>query len=227
DAFTGILTFPMHAAVNFLYSKATSICWLRLSLTFVGYFFGTCGLLTLLAVATDRYIAVFHPYRYGELTVSKKNMLKPLAAAWTISFIFVGLSFLTPNFLLYSIFVFIILVVLCIWSVYSQGKILKITRQIIREIRPCQPTQSPLRSDGAPLAVSYDCRNENIFYIPTAESIRMELKDLKRRARDHLSAAKVTVSIIAAQYICYIPHGVVVNLYMFMSPTTSLHMAHG
>eukprot|EP00794_Sanderia_malayensis_P016790 gene16790-18485_t len=223
DLFTGALTFPMHAIVNFLYSQATSSCWLRLLLTFIGYFFGTCGLLTLLIVATDRYIAVFHPYRYSILTLSTRNLIKPLAFVWLISLVFVSLSFLTPNFLLYSVFVFVTLLVLCVWSVYSQGKILKITRRIIREIRP---SSNGFR-DSSPVVVRYNCPTGRVFSIPTAESIREELREMKQRARDHLNATKVTVSIIAAQYLCYIPHGIIVNLYLLMAPTTHLHMAHG
>lgn len=237
DTFTGVLTFPMNSVLNFLFSQAKSSCGLRLTLNFVGYFFGHCGLLTLALIATDRYIAVLHPYEYEIYTSSRRNILFALIIAWTISLIFVAGSFFTPKFMLYTIFVTITLILLLLWTVYSQGKILRVTRQILREIRPTANATKEEDNSAGDLRSSHYANhsnnnnnaNDNIIIrnIPTAESTRAELREIKRKARDNLKAIKVTVLIVGAQYVCYLPHGIVVILYLVITPTTTLHIAHG
>ena len=228
DLCTGFITFPLNATLNFYFSAAKTPCALRLTLNFVGYFFGHNGVLTLVLIATDRYIAVFHPYEYEMYTCTRRNILYALLLAWAVSLVFVAGSFFTPNFMLYTIFVAITLLVLLIWSVYSQGKILNITRQILREIRPTNhSTVEPETSVFESQCVSEPTDGSCAYTVQTAETARAELREIKRKAKDNLNAIKVTALIIGAQYLCYIPHGVVVILYLLVEPTTSLHIAHG
>ena len=234
DLLTGFITLPLNAALNFEFSVAETPCALRLTLNFVGYLFGQAGLMTLLLIATDRYFAVFHPYEYEEYTYSKRNILYSQLIMWLLSLGFVAGSFFTPQFMLYTIFVSITLVALLVWSLYSQGKILKVTRQILREIRPIgssvgedetsvQDTSSSSKSRSGRGTSS----NGHVYTVQTAEIARAEMREIKRKAKDTIKAIKVTALIIGAQYLAYIPHAVVVVMYLFVIPTTSLHMAHG
>ena len=229
DLLTGFVTFPLNAALSFKFSEAETPCALRLTLNFVGYLFGQAGLLTLLLIATDRFFAVFYPYEYEEYTHSKRNILYALLAMWLLSLAFVSGSFFTPKFMLYTIFVSITLLFLLIWSLYSQGRILKVTRQILREIRPtgssiCDDETSVQYSTCTSMSTN---NNGQAYAIQTAETARAELREIKRKARDTIKAIKVTALIIGAQYLSYIPHAVVVIMYLLVKPTTSLHMAHG
>ena len=231
DLLTGFVTFPLNAALNFEFSYARTPCALRLTINFVGYLFGQSGLLTLVLIATDRFFAVFYPYQYEEYTHSKKNILYALISVWVLSLVFVAGSFFTPKFMLYTIFVSVTLLFLLVWSFYSQGKILKVTRQILREIRP---TVSSTYEDETSVQDSSTChKNDNNNYqaqayaVQTAETARAELREIKRKAKDTMNAIKVTALIIGAQYLSYIPHAVVVIMYLVVAPTTSLHMAHG
>ena len=52
-------------------------------------------------------------------------------------------------------------------------------------------------------------------------------KEAIRNATENFKAAKLTISIVAAQYILYIPHGILIALYFMMPVTTRLHVAHG
>lgn len=232
DVLTGFITFPLNAALNFEFSQATTRCGLRLTLNFVGYLFGQCGLLTLVLIATDRYFAVFYPYEYEEYTHSKKKIFYALLSVWIISAAFVAGSFFTPKFMLYTIFVSITLLFLLVWSFYTQGKILKVTRQILREIRPAESSgfdedTSMQETSACPSGSESNNNRVKEFQSPTPKSAKAELRKIKRRAKDTLNAIKVTALIIGAQYLTYIPHAVVVILYLLVAPTTPLHMAHG
>ena len=323
DTCTGLITFPSHAAVNFMLSAHWMSCPLRLFLTFAGYFFGACGLFSLIAIATDRYIAVFHPYRYRRLTLDRKQIVKSHAIMWSVALIMVALSFVSPKFTLYITFIVITLVFLLIWSVYTQGKILKATHKILRQITPLQQVVTPIsRVEGnenerqmlhdvfishnethkdmgfkstnveTPRRVTIEFavqpNNRDIFGTkcnsvdsPTSRYLespvpsspcqatsfkppsnlspmvkngmkpkpyegivkvqnlrlkpidrfgdiqKMERKQVLRNAKDNFKAVKLTVSIVAAQFIFYIPHGIILTLYFLIPVTTSLHMAHG
>ena len=229
DLLTGFVTFPLNAALSFEFSAARTPCALRLTLNFVGYLFGQVGLLTLLLIATDRFFAVFYPYEYEEYTHTKKNIFYALLVMWLVSLAFVSGSFFTPKFMLYTIFVSITLIFLLVWSVYSQGKILKVTRQILREIRPTASSICDDETSVQESTSSSKSKNANgqTFTVQTAETARAEMREIKRKAKDTIKAIKVTALIIGAQYLTYIPHAVVVIMYLFVTPTTSLHMAHG
>ena len=322
DSCTGMISFPSHAAINFMLSAHWMSCPLRLFLTFTGYFFGSCGLLTLIVIATDRYFAVFHPYAYGRLTTERKQIAKPIALAWSIALIIVALSFLTPKYSLYITFIVITLIILLIWSVYSQGRILKATRKIIREIIPipniinqsdreemekiarkmvpdvrfsrdnmtCEgemelesidanilpeeaATDHLHNNNKSIISANYDSISissglksnlaSNFFEAspstsrPTFARIsevaiisepeigvprkrsrlksfqrlrdiwKEERKETIRNAKENFNAAKLTVSVVAAQYIFYIPHGIILMLYFITPVTTTLHVAHG
>ena len=339
DACTGIITFPSHAAVNFMLSAHWMSCPLRLFLTFAGYFFGSCSLFSLILIATDRYMAVFHPYTYGRLTLQRKQIAKPLALTWIISFVMVASSFLTPKFILYTAFIVVTLVILLIWSVYTQGKILKATQAIIGGIMPVYRSspqfqdvngnkhelhavqnvsysfdnrtceielenkatvpEKPFQKEDIEAAVklklnrinsgsSYDrisissrlhlkrascisqissssrlhlkrasCISQisssssestltRVAVIPQPQSPnsrtqrskletnqclgdnrKAERRNVIRNAKDNFKAAKLTISIVAAQFIFYIPHGILITLYFIIPVTTKLHMTHG
>lgn len=230
DLFTGFVTFPLNGALYFQYSQARTPCALRLTLNFVGYSFGQCGLVTLLLIATDRFCAVFYPYEYELYTHSKKNILYLLLVTWFVVLIIVICSFFTPKFMLFTIFVSATLLFLLIWSLYSQGKILKVTRKILREIRPA--VSSGLEDETSVQECSTFSKADNNngqqgFPVQSTDTTKAKMQEIKRKARDTLNAIKVTALIIGAQYLSYIPHAVVVIMYLIVAPTTSLHITHG
>ncbi|XP_057291932.1 rhodopsin-like [Hydractinia symbiolongicarpus] len=79
----------------------THSCFLFVALNTLGYYCGTISFLNTDLIAVDRYIAIYKPYYYSEnITGNLKVYVKFIIFQWIITAVLIGLSHLTPNFLI-------------------------------------------------------------------------------------------------------------------------------
>ena len=119
DMLTGFIVQPMFAALNILLTYGLVNCPLFMMSVVIGHLVATVSYLTLLAIWTDRYFAIFQPFRYIELA-TKSLLVKVLSAQWISVTMLVFLSLLTKEFLLHSIVTMITTPISFGWSFYVQ-----------------------------------------------------------------------------------------------------------
>lgn len=105
DMMTGLIIQPMKATVTLLILRNDYNCALYLTALQLGYLAGMTSYLSLTLMAVERYVAIFHPFRYQQLTTSRRVVFKLLLAIWIVSIFIMSLSFLTPQMSLMRLFV--------------------------------------------------------------------------------------------------------------------------
>ena len=141
DLLTGFIAQPMFAAITIISKDGIENCPLFVTGVIIGYYVGTLSYLTLLTIWTDRYFAIFHPFRYIEWA-SKGLVIKVLAVLWITCALLVSLSLLTKEFLLHSIFTMITVPISFGWSFYVQLKTMYIVRRLQRQTSTTENTVS-------------------------------------------------------------------------------------
>lgn len=155
DMIAGLVIQPMKAGVTALLMTRRYNCALYLSSLQMGYFMGMTSYLSLTLMNIERYIAIFHAFKYHELTASRMIVLKPILAIWFFSALIMGLSFLTPNMKVMRIFVIILIPSSITWSAFVYIKAVILVRQKNQQIA----TVSGVDMDGRSLSVAYTMRD--------------------------------------------------------------------
>ena len=133
DMITGFVCQPMFAAVMLMSRYGLVCCSFFIVAVVIGYSVGTVSYLTLLAIWTDRYFAIFHPFRYIEFA-SKRLVVKLLVGLWIASILLVCLSLLTKEFLLHSIGTLIVVPTSFGWSFYVQLKTVLVVKRLGHQV---------------------------------------------------------------------------------------------
>ena len=83
DFLTGAVVQPLNVwlQIMILTADCTNVCVVRVLRTVATYFLSLATLLTLSLCSLDRYLAVFHSFRYAEL-VTNERVTKVLLASW-------------------------------------------------------------------------------------------------------------------------------------------------
>ena len=155
DMIAGLVIQPMKAGVTALLMTRRYNCALYLSSLQMGYFMGMTSYLSLTLMNVERYIAIFHSFKYHELTASRMIVLKPILAIWFFSALIMGLSFLTPNMRVMRIFVIILIPTSIAWSAFVYIKAVILVRQKNKQIA----TVSCVDMDGRSLSIAYTMRD--------------------------------------------------------------------
>ena len=192
DMFTGLFGQTIYGALYLSIYYKNMVCSLFLITVWSGYFFVTVSFFTLFLIQTERYIAVFYPFRYEKFAADWRFLKKIILITWIGSGIIVSASFFTPHFILISVFASLSIPTVLIWSCYVQVKIVRQVRKISRRIQATVPK--------------------------TGNNTR-EMKSHLNRVNSR--ANRLAGLILLAYFICYTPNGII-NILLYFSPRSKI-----
>ena len=134
DMITGLFIQPMKATVTSLILENDYNCALYLTALQLGYLMGMTSYLSLTLMAVERYVAIFHPFRYQQMTSSRLVVVKPLLAIWLFSIIIMGLSFLTPQMSIMRLFVIALIPTSIIWTAFVYIKVTMLVKRMNSQV---------------------------------------------------------------------------------------------
>ena len=176
DLLTGMITQPLIASGTSFVLNCNSFCWLFVSAFQVGYFLATASFLTLTAVSLDRYIAIFHPFKYQHLTATKKYICGIATFTWLIPLLMVIVTSAMEYIRVQQFFLAILAPV-------------SVTLSMIVQVKTVRAVNKARRRD---LSLSIRPRD------PTAGRTR-------RRTMNSGKASITALTILVATIICYLP----------------------
>ncbi|XP_057291939.1 adenosine receptor A2b-like [Hydractinia symbiolongicarpus] len=131
DALVGFmhLVFWLPCLIMALYQ--THSCVFFVAMITLGYHCGAISLVNVDVIAVDRYIAIYKPYYYSEnITGNLKVYVKFIIFQWVITAVLIGLSHLTPNFLIVLICAIITIPFTISWCSFVYTKVFLTVKEL-------------------------------------------------------------------------------------------------
>ena len=141
DMLTGFISQPLVGTIYIMASNYWISCPTFATTSIVGFYLWTVSYLTMACVMTDRFYAIFLPYRYRNIA-QKKFIFKVLAFIWIFTGILVCVSSFTRKFMVHNYFTVIAVPVVFGWSFFVQVKTLILIRRIHCEVTSLSTTDS-------------------------------------------------------------------------------------
>ena len=230
DMITGLLIQPMKATFTCLLIQLRFNCALYLTALQLGYLMGMTSYLSLTLMAVERYIAIFHPFRYQQMTASRLVVVRPLVAIWLFSLAIMGLSFLTPQMSVERLFVIALIPSSIVWTAFVYIRVTVLVKKINNRVGAASRSEIEGQSTSAPFTI-----RERKDTIIMENSTRPHLdertarnqkdmtgevtigKDYRARAQankqmSNSKATRLVIIIMITICLCYIPSSVLTCL---------------
>ena len=234
DMIAGLLIQPMKAKVlsQILWGKV--VCGLYITALQLGYLIGMTSYLSLTLLAFERYVAIFHPFKYHELTARRGIVFWPILGIWIFSVLVAFSSFLTPQMTIMRLFVIVLIPVVILWSSFVHIRACLLVKRINTQTPTVTGSTVNKDAENAGNQVSFTGThvsgigqetvlngqitnaNEAGGNCITALSIEQHRKEAAKhrskkpsttikRQRTNLKATRLAFLILVVLLLCYIP----------------------
>ena len=133
DMLTGMLSQPIKGIQTIMITMCKPSCILHVVGVQIGYFLAIASCLTLFLISLERYMAIFHVYRYHKSASNKVIIVKLIFLIWIISAMVVSLSFFTPGMAFERYFLALAGPLSFMWGAFVQFRCLRLIRKIHSE----------------------------------------------------------------------------------------------
>ena len=226
DMITGLLIQPMKATVICHLLKLQFNCAFYLTALQLGYVMGMISYLSLTLMSIERYIAIFHPFQYQQMTSSRLVVVKPLVVIWLFSIMIMGLSFLTPQMSVMRLFVIALIPISIIWTAFVYIRVTILVNRMNNQVGAI--SRCDIESHTTSAAYTIRARKDTIMTEKSTRTVNNyhagEQEEgykndttrktttgkygTRSRAHNHKSNSKATrlvIIIMITICICYIP----------------------
>jgi len=228
DMTTGLLIQPMKALFLSFILQQQFHCTLYLTALVLGYLVGMASYLSLTLMAIERYIAIFYPFRYQEMTSSRLVVVKPLAAIWIFSATIMGLSFLTPQMSVMRLFVIALIPISIVWTAFVYIRVSILVKRMNNQVAPLNQSDVDEHSTSAVFTtrerkstflsgrkdtiLTDDCNHTVNIGENEGQSSKRKVTDGKKgrrfqaqQNRSNSKATRLVVIIMITICLCYFP----------------------